>query len=375
VPWRTATVTDLREEFVRLAGAESANVSELCRRFQISRKTGYKWLERWRQEGRAGLDNQSTRPGSSPARTPTSIEEQVLQMRAAHPAWGGRKIAHVLQRDHGIELAPSTANSILRRHGCISPTASAAAQPWQRFEHEAPNDMWQMDFKGHFPVSGQRCHPLTVLDDYSRYNLTLEASETESFEFVQATLKRTFEKYGLPRRINTDNGSPWRAPGQEGFTRLGVWFIRLGIALTHSRPFHPQTNGKDERFHRSLKAEVISCRNFADMPHAQRHFDSWRHIYNHVRPHEGIGMQTPSQRYQASRLPMPTELPPVEYGPDDLVRRVQSGGWIDVKGRQIRIYESLRGEQIGLRPRSDRDGSYDLYYCHHHFGRIDLSLP
>ena len=366
-------MSEQREEFVRLAERESVNISELCRRFGISRKTGYKWMQRWRCQAVAGLDNQACRPKSSPARTPEATEAQVLEVRAAHPAWGARKIAHVLQRDREVVLATSTVNSILRRHGCISAAASQASQAWQRFEHPAPNDLWQMDFKGHFPVDDKRCHPLTVIDDHSRYNLVLQASDSESYDFVHASLQRTFERYGLPRRINTDNGAPWRAPGLPGFTRLGLWFIRLGIKLSHSRPAHPQTNGKDERFHRTLKAEVISTRVFEDLAHAQTHFDAWRRVYNYERPHEALQMQTPSQRYRPSARSMPATLPPIEYGPDDLVRKVQAGGWIDFKGRQIRIFESLRGQPVALRARQDLDNSFDLYFCHHKFGSIDLN--
>jgi transposase InsO family protein len=366
-------VSDQREEFVRLAGLESVSFSELCRRFSISRKTGYKWLERWRSEGAAGLSNQSCRPRSSPARTPSDLEEQVLEVRAKHPAWGARKIAHVLKRDREVVLATSTVNSILRRHGCISAAASEAAKPWQRFEHEAPNDLWQMDFKGHFPVGDVRCHPLTVIDDHSRYNLVLQASDSESYEFVKATLQRAFEHYGLPQRINTDNGAPWRAPGLPGFTRLGLWFVRLGIRLSHSRPAHPQTNGKDERFHRSFKAEVLGLRSFDNLVAAQIHFDDWRRIYNHVRPHDSLQMDTPSQHYRPSARSMPTTLPPVEYGPDDLVRKVQAGGFVDFKGRKLRVYESLRGQHVAFRPRIDCENTFDLFFCLQQFGSINLT--
>lgn len=373
VPWEDATVHELREEFVRLAESGSVNVSELCRRFGISRKTGYKWRERYRAEGVAGLKNQSCRPTSSPARTAVEIEAQVVELRAKHPAWGARKIAHVLKRDHHVILATSTANSILHRHGLISPAATAAATAWQRFEHEAPNDLWQMDFKGHFAVADMRCHPLTVIDDHSRYNVVLQASQSETFEFVQSALQRAFERYGLPWRINADNGAPWRAPGLEGFTRLGIWLIRLGIRLSHSRPGHPQTNGKDERFHRSLKAESITPYPFRDMAQAQAAFDEFRQLYNHVRPHQALGMRTPAERYQPSSRSMPSSLTPIEYGPDDLVRKVQAGGWIDFKGRQIRVFESLRGQAIALRPRADCSDSFDLYFCHQKFGTLDMA--
>ena len=373
MPWRQATVVSQREEFVRLAGQEGANVSELCRRFEVSRKTGYKWLGRWSSLGLAGLEDQSPRPLNSPGKTPVSTEARVLKVRQAHPAWGARKIAHVLLRDHGLELASSTVNSILKRHGCIGEQASQAATAWQRFEHEAPNDLWQMDFKGHFATGQGRCHPLTVLDDHSRYNLVLEAAAGETLIEVQPRLQRAFERYGLPRRINTDNGPPWMAGGQTPLTRLAVWLIRIGVALSSSRPAHPQTNGKEERFHRTLKAEVLGSRQFSDFADVQKHFDDWRPVYNFERPHQALAMQTPAQRYRPSPRTMPRSLPPIEYGPDDTVRKVQAGGWISLAGRDIRLSEVLRGLPVALRSRADDDALRDVYFCHQKIAVIDLN--
>src|ERR1700712_2890829 len=178
MPWRQATVKDRREEFVALARLEGSNVSELCRRFEISRKTGYKWLGRSEQPG-ADLADASRRPKTSPLITPQRPQEAVVQVRREHPAWGARKIAHVLGRHQQIELATSTVNSILKRRGLIGAQASQAAQPWHRFEHDKPNSLWQMDFKGHFPIDTGRCHPLTVLDDHSRFSLVLHAQDNE----------------------------------------------------------------------------------------------------------------------------------------------------------------------------------------------------
>jgi transposase InsO family protein len=374
MPWREVTVVHQREEFVRLASQEGANVSELCRRFEISRKTGYKWLGRWSSDGLAGLQDQSVRPRNSPGKTAAAIEAKVLQTRQAHPAWGARKIAHVLQRDHGLTLAVSTVNTILKRHGCITAQASQAATAWHRFEHEAPNELWQMDFKGHFAVGLGRCHPLTVLDDHSRFNLVLEAAAGESLGEVQPRLQRAFERYGLPRRINTDNGPPWMASGQADLTRFGVWLIRLDVALSNSRPAHPQTNGKEERFHRTLKAEVLGSRQFTDFADVQRHFDDWRHIYNFVRPHQAMSMQTPSQRYQPSPRSMPKTMPAIEYGPEDVVRKVQSGGWISLGGRAIRLSQVLQGLPVALRSRADDDALKDVFLCHHRITTIDLRV-
>lgn len=315
-------MVEQREEFVRLAHQPDANVSELGRRFEISRKTGYKWL------GRATFEDRSRTPLSSPRRTEATVESRVLAVRDKHPAWGGRKIAHVLQRDEQIQLAPSTVNCVLRRHGRISEEASQAATPWRRFEHDTPNSLWQIDFKGHFATGSQRCHPLTVLDDHSRFSVVLQALGDEQRSSVQPVLQRAFQRYGLPDRINADNGQPWGSPSQPGgLTGLAVWLIRLGVRVGYSRPLHPQTNGKDERFHRTMKAEVLAHREFRDLDDAQVHLTRWRHIYNFERPHEALGMQTPSSRYRPSSRGMPRLLPPIEYPEDDLVRRVQKNGW------------------------------------------------
>jgi transposase InsO family protein len=242
---------NLRLEFVQLASQEGANRRELCRRFGISPKTGYKWLDHHAQGGATALTDHSRRPQQSPARTTPSVEQQVIELRRAHPAWGGRKISRRLHDlGHTDAPAPSTVTDILHRHGLIDPAASAAATPWQRFEHAQPNDLWQMDFKGWFDLQdGRHCSPLTMLDDHSRYNVTLDACICTDTRIGQHHLERTFRRYGLPLRINADNGSPWGSPSQPGqLTELAIWLIRLGVRLSHSRVAHPQTNGKEERF-------------------------------------------------------------------------------------------------------------------------------
>jgi transposase InsO family protein len=372
MPWETVTVFELRQEFVLLAGGEGVNISELCRRFGISRKTGYKWLGRYASGQAEALRDQSRRPHRSPRKSQTDIEQAVLGVRKAHPAWGGRKIAHVLVRDRQQCVAPSTVTEILHRHGLIDAKASEAATAWHRFEHEQPNHLWQMDFKGHFAVGAQRCHPLTVLDDHSRYNLVLAACKNEQRITVQAALERAFTRYGLPRRINTDNGTPWGTMGQGGLTGLEVWLIRLGIKLSLSRPLHPQTNGKDERFHRSLKAEVLAWRQFDDFAQVQTAFDQWRGVYNRERPHQALSMQTPAERYRPSPRPMPATLPPIEYGADDQVRKVQQGGFISWRGREIRVPRALVGLPVALRANLKKDGVYDLYYCHQYLKSLNL---
>jgi transposase InsO family protein len=361
-------VVDQREEFARLARQPGANVSDLCRRFQISRKTGYKWL------GRDTFEDRSRRPHASPGRTPNELEATVLELRDRYPDWGGRKIARILERDHQVQLPPSTVTSVLHRHGRISEQASQAATPWHRFEHDAPNSLWQMDFKGHFATATERCHPLTVLDDHSRFSIVLQALADEQRSSVEPVLQRAFEHFGLPDRINADNGAPWGNQGQGGLTKLAVWMIRLGVRLTYSRPFHPQTNGKDERFHRTMKAEVLARHSFADIEDAQHHFSRWRHVYNFERPHDSLGLDTPASRYRPSRRTFPKELPPIDYLADDLVRRVQEGGWFSLKGRNFRTSKALAGQPVACRPLED-DGQFAVFFCHQKVDEISLRAP
>ena len=368
----------LRIEFVHLARRGEVSFSELCRRFQISRKTGYKWLNR-SQSPQADLTDRSRRPQHSPHQTPDEIVQQVIDLRRQHPMWGGRKLSRRL-KDLGVDRAPapSTITHILHRHGLITPNSPTHPGRWQRFEHEQPNDLWQMDFKGYFHTRQGRCDPLTVIDDHSRYNLALLALQGMTTSLVKTALTETFQRYGLPRRMNMDNGQPWGAPRsrEHGLSKLTAWLIRLGVQVSFSRPAHPQTNGKDERFHRTLKAEVIHGRDFKDLNHVQCRFDQWRDIYNHQRPHEALAMAVPSTRYRVSRRPFPRQLPRILYPPQALIRRVQSHGYISFKRRWISVSKGLHGCPVALLPDPTRDGLFELFYCQHRIKSIDLNqLP
>lgn len=376
MPWSPRDLMSIRQEFVLLALQEGANRRELCRRFNISPKTGYKLLKRVQQEGQAGLADRSRRPQSFPKRTDERLEQAVVALRREHPAWGGRKISKRLQDLGYPELHPNTVTSILHRHGLIHPAASEAASPWQRFEHAQPNELWQIDFKGYFDTPAGRCHPLTVLDDHSRYNLTLTACSRTHTPAVQAALTTAFRRYGLPVRINADNGSPWGSPSQHehGISELTIWLIRLGICVSHSRPNHPQTNGKLERFHRSLKAKVLNGRSFNDLQQAQSAFDRGREVYNLQRPHEALDMATPIKRYRPSERVFPEILPAIEYGPDDRVVRPGWNGWLRFEGRKCKVPNPLKDLPIAFRPAAQKEGCYDVYFCHQRFMQIDLRL-
>jgi transposase InsO family protein len=371
MPWMETSAMSERLEFVQLAAQADTNMSELCRRFGIVRATGYKWRDRYLQDGSPGLVDRSRRPKSSPAQTPPTQEQLVVALRRQHPAWGGRKLRARLQAlGLGDLPAPSTITDILRRHGLIDPETSAAAGAWQRFEHPEPNDLWQMDFKGHFATENGRCHPLTVLDDHSRFNLILQACSDEKLLTVKNHLVGAFRRYGLPRRMLSDNGRPWAA-GDHPYTQLSVWLLRLGIGVSHGRACHPQTQGKDERFHRTMAAEVLRGRCFRDNQDVQRHLDPWRVIYNHQRPHEALGMQVPASRYRTSPRSYPENLPPVEYGPADQVRKVGKYGVFNFQGREIFLSEAFRGEYIALRPTSEPP-IWMVWYCQQPIDQVDL---
>ena len=371
--WNPRDTVNLRLEFVQLALHEGSNHRELCRRFGISPKTGYKWLKRYRQGGVAGLEDRSRRPLSSPTCTSPEVEQRVIALRREH-VWGGRKIERRLH-DLGDLVVPtaSTVTRILHRHNLITPQASEAAARWQRFEHEQPNDLWQMDFKGWIELlDGRRCSPLTVLDDHSRFNIVLDACGRTDTQVVRQRLRNAFRRYGLPLRINADNGSPWGSPSQPGqLTALGIWLIRLGVRLSYSRPAHPQTNGKDERFHRTLKAELLSGRTFVSFRGAQHAFDAWRTVYNTQRPHQALDMATPVTRYRPSQRPYPERLAPIEYGDTDTVVRVHPNGDLRFMSRRFKVSSALDNLPVAIRPSLKQPDCYDLYFSHHHFATID----
>ena len=371
MPWKKVSIMDQRDEFVHLAMQEGANRSERCRRFGVHRDTGYKWLGRW-TSGEELVDR-SRRPHSSPARTEGRIEERILAVRDAHPAWGARKIACCLERDGLACPAPSTVHAILRRHGRIIPRPGGAAARL-RFEMAEPNQLWQMDFKGHVALSGGgRCHPLTVVDDHSRYNLCLAACADERRNTVQNRLEWTFRRYGLPEALFVDNGKPWGDSSGQRWTRLGVWLLKLGVTIIHSRPYHPQSRGKNERFHRTLKDEVFALRQFRDLAEVQRAFDAWREVYNLKRPHQALGQELPVSRFRPSSRAMPDRLPELEYDEQEIVRTVPTTkDYISFKGRRWIVPRAFRGERLAIRP-LDTDGRYGIFLAAHQVATIDLT--
>jgi transposase InsO family protein len=368
VPWEEVSIMDRREEFVRFAQAAGANFSALCRTFGISRKTGYKWKKRAGEaDGAPSFEDRSRRPRRSPKRTTEPVEQSVLTVRDSHPAWGARKIQQVLERE-GIEApAPSTVHAILERHGRIT-AGPREGKAFGHFEKAQPNLLWQMDFKGQFQLgNGGWCYPLTIVDDHSRFSPCIEAMDNQRTETVKEALERAFRAYGLPAGFYVDNGAPW---GGE-FTRLTVWLLKHDVAVIHSKPYCPQGRGKNERFHRSLNAEVITAKPLTDLGQAQRAFDQWRDIYNHQRPHQALAMQVPASRYWPSTRPMPSRTPTIEYDDQDIVRKVpKATPFLCFKGKTWRVPNAFQGETVALR-QTDND-LYDVCFGATKIATIDL---
>jgi hypothetical protein len=260
----------------------------------------------------------------------------------------------------------------LHRHGCIDPLESKKHEPMQRFERQQPNELWQMDFKGHFPTLSATCHPLTIVDDHSRFAVCVAACADECQDTARMALIAVFRLYGMPVRMLMDNGSIWKETDAP-FTKLTAWMMRLGIRLSHSRPRHPQTNGKNERFNRTLKAEAITGYLYTDLDDCQRGFNGFRACYNHERPHESLNMDTPSQRYRQSPFEYPETLPPFEYLESDLIRSVGPAGYLSYRGMRYHVGRAFSGDPVALRA-TEQDGFLAVYYCSHQVAVLDLHI-
>jgi transposase InsO family protein len=358
-----------RLEFIAEARLKQMTFSALCRRYGVSRKTGYKW------RGEHGVEERSRRPSTSPRQTLPEIEALVCGLRRQEPTWGGRKIRHRLLLDGVVGVpAAATVTDILRRHGLISPPLRPQ-RDLVRFEAAEPNDLWQMDFKGPIETEAGACFALTVLDDHSRFLVCLAACSDQQTETVQEALTHAFRQYGLPRRILCDNGPPWGSDAQHRFTRLCAWLMRLGIAVRHGRPYHPQTQGKDERFHRTLNQELLSRREtqWQHPSEVQLGFDVYRQRYNEYRPHQALGGIPPAWRYAASPRVLPHGVPEPVYQPSDLLRRVTKDRRIDFRGRAYKVGKAFIGQTVALR--TNEHGGWDVYFCWQRLGRLDPSSP
>jgi transposase InsO family protein len=383
--FKSTTVMEQKLEFVHLAIHERSNISDLCQRYGITRKTGYKWITRYKMGGVDGLADLSRRPHHSPFQTSTEIENYICNIRRENQEWGSKKIYRILKDQkeeaiykHSTIPSKSTITSILKRNGLINEEYSEKAKHYQRFEYEHPNELWQMDFKGYFSLDNkQNCHPLTILDDHSRFNIVLVACMDQQHKTVKDILINAFRRYGMPEKILSDNGSPWGCFGEHEedgikyYTKIDKWLMQLNIESIHGRAYHPQTQGKEERFHRTLKAELLQYEHFRNIIHCQKRFDWWRNKYNCQRPHEALNLDVPTKHYKPSNRIFPEKIKSFEYQSSDHVRKVCKLGKISFKNKDYRIGKAFSGERLVLKESKD-DGKYEVYYCNHLIRIINL---
>ena len=354
MPWKETDAMEQRRHFVVRAKQAGANVSELCREFGVSRQSGYRWLRRYAEVGcLQGLEERSRRPHHSPGRTSEALEQRVEALRVRY-GWGGKKLQVLLERE-GIELASGTIDRILRRRGLVSPKGRGFSAT-SRFEWPNPNDLWQMDFKG--PPSGAKSWPwraLSVLDDHSRYVVGLYAVHELSAGAVYGCLVKCFERYGVPSAILMDHGTPWwSTTNGHGLTQLSVQLIQQGIRLIYGSVGHPQTQGKVERFHRTLEAFLLRQLGLTEQEEAALWLELFRGEYNHIRPHEALQMQVPAQLYRPSAQAYQAAPPAYEYPAGSDLRRLNSAGCLDYRGRRYFVCEALAGQIVRCQEFDDR---------------------
>jgi transposase InsO family protein len=340
--------------FIRDWLTRNYSVTELCETYEISRKTGHKWIERFKQYGQGGLEELSRRPHGHPHTTPLVIQDKIVAFRKEHRYWGPKKLIDRLQKREPDITWPSasTAGSILKRRGEVMARRFRRRVPGygqSLLKADQPNAVWGVDFKGWFRTqNGRRVDPLTISDLASRYLICCQAVKKTNGLEVREQFERVFREYGLPERIRSDNGPPFASIGLAGLSRLSVWWIRLGIKPERIRPGHPEENPEHERMHRTLKQETAHPPKNTSRSQ-QKAFDQFRREFNDDRPHEALSMQTPSERYQFSRRAYPDRLAEIEYPADYLVRRVRSAGDIKWKGELIYTSQALVGENLGLK--------------------------
>jgi transposase InsO family protein len=375
MPWNRTDRMSERVKFIAAYLEYGASFTDLCRDFGVSRKTGYKWVRRYEANGVAALEEHSRAPHAHPNAVPTHIVQAVLTVRRRHPRWGPRKLQVVLRRQQPRMVLPaaSTIGDLLKRHGLVHPRRRIRrSSPYgdRLRQYDAPNAVWCADFKGWFPVGGERCMPLTISDGFSRYLLRCRALRHSLHRSAKVVFESAFRDYGLPRAIRTDNGPPFSTLAPGGLSRLAVWWIRLGIRPERIRPGRPDQNGRHERMHSTLKAETAKPPR-GSFTAQQRAFDRFQVEYNDERPHEALGQQVPASLYRRSLRSYPSRLPELEY-PAHFETRVAYPNGVISFGSTAQWYVSacLAGERVGLEPCDD--GRWRVHFGCVPIGMLDL---
>jgi putative transposase len=373
MPWRSSSPMDLRMQFIADYLRRLVPISELCHEYDISRKTAYKWIDRYEAEGAAGLVDHSRRPHHFPQATAADVVQALLDKRRRHPHWGAKKLLKLLcQAQPDCKWpARSTICDILARHNLVQKRRRR-----RRIGHPGkpatiittPNQVWAADFKGQFKTrDGYYCYPLTVTDGFSRYLLGCQALSSTSHVEAKPVFRRLFQEFGLPQCIRTDNGGPFAAVSLARLSTLSAWFVRLGIRRQLIEPGKPYQNGSHERMHRTLKAETTKPKA-GNRATQQRRFNSFRLEFNHLRPHEALAMDTPATRYQPSPRPYPKRLPPLEYPRHFEVRRVADNGCIRWRSERVHVSLVCKHEYLGLEEVDN--GLWNVYFGYLKLGRL-----
>lgn len=373
MPWRKTSPMDQRTQFIADYLREMLSITELCQLYGVSRKTAYKWIDRYLRLGPGGLETRSRRPRHSPNETAPEIVAAFLEARRRHPSWGGKKLLTIVHKRHPRWDLPgrSTVCDILSRHGMVPKKRQR-----RRIGHPgrptslilAPNDVWSADFKGQFKTGdGMYCYPLTVTDGFSRYLLGCQGLYSTAVAGAKPVFTRLFRKYGLPTRIRTDNGVPFATNTLARLSALSAWWVRLGVLPELIEPGKPQQNGRHERMHRTLKAEATRPAA-GSLPAQQRRFNHFRTEYNDERPHEALDQQTPASVYERSPRTMPTTLPPLQYPDRFEVRYVSANGGIRWNCDWVNVSIVCAGEYVGLEEIDD--GIWTVYFGPLKLGRL-----
>jgi putative transposase len=375
MPWKETCAMEEKVQMISDLLKREHNITEIGEHYQVSRKTVYKWLERFHAEGIEALQDGSRAPHRHPNATPPGIVSQLIDTKLRHSKWGPKKVVASLKQKYPETRWPvvSTTQSILKKEGLVNPRkirrhTPPYTQPFQQCTR--PNDSWSIDYKGQFRTGDSRlCYPLTITDNYSRYLFICRGLQHPRYATTRPWLERTFREYGLPLAIKSDNGAPFASTGINGLSRLSVWLIRLQVIPERIEPAHPEQNGRHERMHRSLKESVCqppkSC-----LSRQQRAFDHFKTEFNEERPHEALNMKTPASLYKASNRQFPAQLPPVEYDSWMAVRRVLPSGGIKWRNNYIYVSQALAGEPVGLKQISET--TWELWFSSYLLGIIDV---
>lgn len=371
MPWKEKTMEENRKEFVERVLSHEKSKSALCKEYGISRPTGDKWIKRY-QNGET-MSDQSRAPFKTANRISSEMEQLIVERRMAEPAIGARKQRRMLINE-GYEHLPcaSTFNAVYKRNNLITPEASAASTPTKRFVKKYPNEMWQCDFKGYYKtLDGVEVHPLSVIDDYSRFCLSAEAMENEQFTGVKEEFKKLFKTYGMPFSILCDNGNPWGASQSGALTTFDIFMMEHGVLVMHIKPKNPRTQGKVERFNGVFKQERLKFCIPETFEDAQNQRNEYRNFYNHQRPHAALDYECPSEHYEKSEIEYREDIPLWDYCAEGEVRKIKHTGYLTFGGHGFYLSESMANKIVCVVP-TEKDGIFDIVFRQFRIARLSL---